>query len=147
MSDQNRLQFRQWSEKEKKFVYWGCKIDSYGNEMFAPEWNGPARGNGFTPETSEQFTGLTDKNGAKIWEGDIVKYIDCEVSSSESGTDYDDFENRGVIYWESDDMGWSVTNPESIDRESFWEGPEFIEVIGNIHEHPELINPPAEEKP
>ncbi len=71
----------------------------------------------------EQYTGLKDNNGKEIYEGDIVRYAD----------DYE--ENAEVVF---DDGGFQVEWPINIER---LEGDItcMMEVIGNIHENPELI--------
>lgn len=64
----------------------------------------------------DQFTGLHDKNGKEIYEGDI---IEATTKSGKKGL-------RGVVAWE--DYGWTVFRPV-----------EAFEVIGNIWENPELL--------
>ena len=72
------------------------------------------------PETVGQYTGLTDKNGVRIFEGDIVRYED----------------DIGYVIYNGDDARFLVDSPNmyiSMDYSS-----EF-EVIGNIHDNPGLL--------
>lgn len=75
-------------------------------------------------ETVDQYTGLSDNNGNKIFEGDIVRTI-CE-------------DGNGVIEWNDDDAAYWVTYKGFC--LSFVENlcGRDVEVIGNIHDNPEL---------
>ena len=82
-----------------------------------------------------QYTGLKDKNGKEIYEGDIVEYRDFHTSQM-SG-DGDEFINIGVVEWDNDNAMFCVSNRHEIDMEDFdWSE---CEVIGNIYENPELL--------
>jgi uncharacterized phage protein (TIGR01671 family) len=83
-----------------------------------------------------QFTGLRDKNGNEIYEGDILAFLYGENTSTENGFDWNEQISIGQVYWESERMGWSVTNQVMTDESSVWED---IEIIGNIYENPELL--------
>ena len=79
------------------------------------------------PETVGQYTGLTDKNGTKIFEGDIVKdeYILGKVVYNTKQEDFD-----GAASFMIDDVD------DGLQSYRFWNS---VEVIGNIHDNPELI--------
>lgn len=77
------------------------------------------------PYTVGQYTGLMDKNGQRIFEGDVVAfdrgefvvtYFDCRMGFGFSGLN-----GRGVV------SGFTMTD---------WE---HLEVICNIHDNPELM--------
>jgi uncharacterized phage protein (TIGR01671 family) len=83
------------------------------------------------PETVGQYTGLTDKNGKKIFEGDI-----CQIKSFS----YID-ETPFVVEWNNEYSGWFWRN---LDYSSATDTitPEIAKtakVIGNIHDNPELL--------
>ena len=85
-------------------------------------------------ETVGQFTGLTDKNGKKIFEGDIIKIPD----------DYDEFGiNAGEIYEVYFAFGGFRLKPKYSKAKGFWlEDDATVEIIGNIHDNPELLENP-----
>ncbi len=67
-----------------------------------------------------QFTGLHDKNGKEIYEGDIN-------------------EDLGILVWNQDDASY-IWEYKDIDMQSMGAEHEWCIVIGNIYETPELLN-------
>ena len=85
------------------------------------------------PETIGQFTGLTDKNGVKIFEGDIIKRtIHCSYRND--GMAYDVlFQVPGI----QELYGNKIEKDDANNSVDLWET--SFEVIGNIHDNPELL--------
>lgn len=81
-----------------------------------------------------QYTGLKDKNGKEIYEGDVIK---CNPHWSNG-----DIYEVGVITWEKQRAGFMV-NVGRLTVQGFKSlkmgGASHKEVIGNIYENPELI--------
>ena len=94
------------------------------------------------PETVGQYTGLLDKNGKKIFEGDILKCCDEKIEIE--FTAVVEFGNpNGTYSW-----GWqlkainvdkNVINPDILLWVDMEETGAICEVIGNIHDNPELL--------
>lgn len=88
------------------------------------------------PETVGQYTGLTDKNGKRIFEGDILRIVSSEYDYKTSvGAKYG---YRNGFYVDGDfTVGDFTVLDWAID---YWrEDDAEIEVIGNIHDNPELL--------
>lgn len=88
------------------------------------------------PETVGQFTGLADKNGKKIFEGDIV-----HVLGNQQVEDWKNVNYIGSIAFL--DAGFCVIDG-TIEDHAFrrYQLPRLdfdLEVIGNIHDNPELL--------
>ena len=79
-----------------------------------------------------QSTGLKDKNGKEIFEGDIVQFEDCHEVSDFL------YINTGIIEWCQG--GFHVTNRDSVLMEDLLDGDSLdVTIIGNIYETPELL--------
>lgn len=104
-----------WSEGNLLVTKQGCCITPDATVYVAVD-----------PETVGQYTGLTDKNGTKIFEGDIVKYGDTVhnvVFEQRNGTAY-----FGLVYSTLETLSFG-----------YYQDLKQIEVIGNIYDNPELV--------
>lgn len=113
--------------RELKFRAWFSRKPTWCNQMFYSDAEEAGIGDWFSECFNEQedviimqYTGLKDNNSGEIYEGDIIRWKSLSVN---------------LIYIvEQTDGGW---NPFIDDMQT--DGAWHYEIIGNIHENPELI--------
>ena len=109
-------------------TYVATIIYSNDTNLFVADWDE------VVPETVGQFIGMYDKNGKKIFEGDIIRTVTF-------GFDCDKFITEVKFGARSGVQGFYLANGRSM----FYFGQknknvmDDTEVIGNIHDNPELI--------
>jgi uncharacterized phage protein (TIGR01671 family) len=144
MSEKEReIKFRAWDKLKNQFMRDGeiaflysgeNRIEvrpSYGYDN-DPDFLGEVTKNRFA---LLQFTGLKDKNGKEIYEGDIVKYYDSygvwltsKIIDTGLAFAIETDNNPILLYEFSEDYIYDGKPAQG------------IEVIGNIYENPELLN-------
>ena len=87
-------------------------------------------------DTVGQFTGLTDKNGRKIFEGDIIH---LEYSQVFFGGVYFGEYTAEVSYKEGCFITDGINNGDEIETPLSGFDNDELEIIGNIHDNPELL--------
>jgi uncharacterized phage protein (TIGR01671 family) len=107
------IKFRAWDKEEKEFEIKTLLENGYCYDIT------------FDKQMDiQQFTGLKDKNGKEIYEGDIVgwgKYNYC-------------------VYWDNENGEWATKDLANDKKGSLKKALEYNwEVIGNIYENPELL--------
>lgn len=137
------LKFRAWNKKEGMFIPYfhgtlGNVVENesiyYSKEAFEKDMS--TDGFGDYPTTLMQFTGIKDKNGKEIYEGDILKYRfedKEEINSLSTGI--------VEVIWSDLSLGFRVTDHDEHYTFEIWDDPEMweFEVIGNIYENKELL--------
>ncbi len=126
-----KLKFRVWNRKKEEMLkpfhllqymdaserYQQEMCDAYGEDVVLM-----------------QYTGLKDKNGVEIYEGDVVKYVVNPHYEFENG------KRTGVVKFEDGRFTPLPGHTHSDDLSDF-ENDKF-EVIGNIYENPNLLKEP-----
>ena len=118
-----QIKFRVWVEEYQEYQYPLVFSTGMKQNDFQPLilWKDKTRS--YTHHIVEQFTGLKDKNGKEIYEGDVVEAIR-----------YDGLVVTGVVGFR--DCSFVI----STGYQTIYTWMDYqIEIIGNIHENPELL--------
>ena len=118
------IKFRAWNSIDKKMVGWCSLKHSFDAFIKSKHYE------------LMQFTGLTDKNGVDIYEGDIVQghFYDTDEWKDIAGITYCDHRAKFVF---NDGNGEQDAFIDDINTGT-------LEVIGNIHQNPELLENKSE---
>jgi hypothetical protein len=109
------IKFRAWDKDKNKMTEWDILKDRYGY----------FNSNSFIVM---QYTGLKDKNGKEIYEGDIL-YIDWKDSR------YSPHINKYPVAWNTKNACWDLHEGGSPQNDA----KKYMEVVGNIYQNPELL--------
>lgn len=138
------IKFRAWDKRAKQMYQvknlglgkesWLRTATNYGKH--------PKTGyNKFYPSEVEimQYTGIKDKNGKEIYEGDILQQIHYKFSNDEYG--HKGFKKTIIqVFWDSKMAGFVFKVIKKTDTEMPENYTEpYREVIGNIYDNPELL--------
>lgn len=122
--------FKVWDSRFNKFIDPGdVHINARTGEL-----KGIHGGPGYVEEWKLiRSTGLKDKNGVEIYEGDIVKAPDFFHEAPDTAC---------AVVFSKPNAGWGLECCNVCEPIHCWfcnDGSSALEVVGNIHEHPELL--------
>ena len=122
------IKFRAWDVESKKFIKQSgreTQLDYESNFLIKP-----------CIYELQQYTGLHDKNGREIYEGDI---IECS-GHNDLCVVYFDVTTASYIAlpWWMNYESWSRDTESDPEEYLLWDNI-TIKIIGNIHENPELL--------
>jgi uncharacterized phage protein (TIGR01671 family) len=124
------LKFRAWDKKLKKMFE--VSFIDYDTKLIGLNIDSEIIIFDFDDVVLMQSTGLKDKNGKEIFEGDVVQFEDCYTESDFL------YINKGIVEWSQG--SFTVTNRDSVEMEDLLDG-EILDVaiIGNIYENKDIL--------
>lgn len=132
--DMREIKFRAWDSKQKRFGY--IHVNPYGISWPKKDWMsflGQEEGcNIQDVESIQQFTGLHDKKGKEIYEGDIYRRGEHFKKMNKETRKYE-------VHFKWHSYPWVVGSCLFCGGVDIPCGGDTFEVIGNIYENPELV--------
>lgn len=115
------IKFKAWIVKDRVMFFSDSLISDFF--IWLKDWEKQK-----SPYILMQYTGLKDKNGVEIYEGDLLRLYDNTKGNFE------------VVFRNSYIGGWVLTERSNQEWLSLGaRSSQNIEIIGNIHENPELL--------
>lgn len=133
------IKFRVWYQNK---MHYNCIVGN-GQVLFIPDAIGEYKWISIAECIVMRFTGKIDKNGKEIYESDIIPF---DFSIDKINAHY--FKGVGVINgfieWHILQCRFHIKYPESkkhnlVSTDLGWGNQNYLEIIGNIHETPELL--------
>lgn len=112
----------------KPYSHFPCEAAIFPSETIDRDWHGER----VDPDTVGRFTGLTDRNGVKIFEGDIIKHTQVYLHGK--------VKSFGYVKWSTAYACWLAGGYTNGRADMFLGDQSYkLEVLGNIYDNPELL--------
>jgi len=122
------IEFRAWDESTKEMIYQDFPRGVLSAGELLKRFS-----------VIMQFTGLHDKNGKKIFEGDILKCVAGKCPYCGTPDSEPIGHKPYPVFWDTNEARFKAENADNYLLPDCWG--DSTEIIGNVFEHPELLTP------